>query len=174
MSEAEKACLRKIEEKDLEMILTWRNSERIRAAMFTDQIITADEHRRWYGNIKNSDQDLYLIFEYNKTPRGLTCFNNIDNEKKTCFWGFYIGGEDASPGLGTKLAHVSLQYAFFALRLRKVYGKVFVFNTASTRLFKKLGFKEEGYYKKHVLKNGCFEDVVIFSLASWEDEDGSL
>ncbi|MEW5919763.1 MAG: UDP-4-amino-4,6-dideoxy-N-acetyl-beta-L-altrosamine N-acetyltransferase [Bacillota bacterium] len=165
MKSYNKARLREINENDLEMILRWRNSERVRANMFTDHIITIDEHRQWFQNLKEKDNDVFLIFEYDRTPYGLTCFNQIDKLNYNCFWGFYLGINNPEPGFGTIMAYVSLNYAFFSLEVKKIYGKVFAFNTASIKLFKKMGFHQECYLKQHVLKKGSYEDVIIFALS---------
>lgn len=39
-------ALRSIKESDLEQLLVWRNSDRIRTKMLNQHIITMDEHRK--------------------------------------------------------------------------------------------------------------------------------
>lgn len=156
--------LRKISEQDLQTILRWRNSDRVRANMFTDHIITMEEHRRWYDSVKENDNSVYLIFEYDETPHGLTNFININNSTKTCSWGFYLGNGFYHSGLGTILAYLSLDYAFLSLQMEKIYGKVLAFNTASIGLFLKMGFTKDVFLENYILKNGAFEDVIRFVL----------
>lgn len=156
--------LRIMQEKDLETVLKWRNSERVRFNMFTDHIITMEEHLEWFNNINKSNKDVYLVFEYNRMPLGLSYFNKIDRINQTSFWGFYIGDDQPPRGCGTLMGFLSLNYAFFSLDLRKVYGEVFAFNSNAVYLFKKLGFKQEGYLKGHALKKDIYEDVIIFSI----------
>ena len=41
-------------------------------------------------------------------------------------------------------------------------------NVSSMRLLEKVGFRREGYLRKNYLKDGVFEDTVLFGLL---DED---
>lgn len=160
----QKVKLRKISEQDLQTILTWRNSDRVRANMFTDHIITMEEHRRWYDSVKKNDNSVYLIFEYNEKPYGLTNFTDINNLTKTCSWGFYLGNGSYHSGLGTILAYLSIDYAILSLQMEKIYGRVLAFNTASIGLFLKMGFTKDVVLTNYIFKNGAFEDVIIFVL----------
>lgn len=36
---------------DIDTVLRWRNLEHIRANMYTDQIITPEEHRQWFSDV---------------------------------------------------------------------------------------------------------------------------
>lgn len=160
--------LRKIEETDLLMILEWRNKKRIRDNMFTDHIISLEEHRQWFNGLNNDNSNAYLLFEYKKIPQGVTYFNNISSANRTCTWGFYLGNDNAPKGCGSTMAKAGLIYAFNHLKLRKIYGKVFAFNVKSIKIFQKLGFQQEGFLKKHALKKGNYEDVIIFALFNHE------
>ncbi|OPY58788.1 MAG: ribosomal-protein-S5-alanine N-acetyltransferase [Pelotomaculum sp. PtaU1.Bin035] len=157
--------LRSIEEKDLEIILGWRNSDRIRANMFTDHIITMEEHRSWFERLQKRQKDIYLVFEYNDYPVGIVNFIEMDSQIYTYKWGFYIGEEDVPKGLGSIMGFMGLKYIFKKCNKCKVKGEAFVFNEASINFHKKLGFNEEGYFPKYVLKNGEYKDVILFSLS---------
>jgi len=47
----EECGLRPIEEGDLATVLEWRNSERIRANMYTDHLISREEHRAGFAKV---------------------------------------------------------------------------------------------------------------------------
>lgn len=162
--------LRPIEEKDLELILHWRNSDRIRANMFTDHIIKMEEHRSWFDRLQKEQKDIYLVFEYNDNPVGIVNFIEMDSHNYTCKWGFYIGEEDVPKGLGSIMGFMGLEYIFEECNKCIVKGEAFVFNEASINYHTKLGFTEEGYSVKHVLKNEGYKDVILFSLSreDWE------
>lgn len=170
MLDREACRLRPITEVDLEKILVWRNSERIRMNMYTDHIITMEEHKAWFERQKQSKSSVYLIFALNGEPAGLVYFTDIDRKNGRSFWGFYLGEEDLPRGSGTALGWLGLDYAFDRLATRKLCGEVFAFNTSSINFHQKLGFVQEGRFLKHVLKNGGFEDVISFALfrEDWE------
>lgn len=156
--------LRDVKEEDLDLILTWRNSERIRRNMYSDHIITKEEHVRWFHALKENTRSVYLVFEINDRPCGMVYFLDIDYKSKKCFWGFYLSEENFPKGTGYIMGSLGVEFAFKNLGMRKICGEVFSFNYKSINFHKKLGFIQEGYFKKHVFKNGNYEDVVFLSL----------
>ena len=156
--------LRPVEERDLELILVWRNSERIRSSMYTDHVITREEHLRWFERLQSERPALSLIFEISGKAVGIVNVNRMDRVNNTCHWGFYLGDTDAPRGCGTIMGFLGLEYLFEKLNIRKVIGESFVFNQASIAFHEKLGFSREGHFRRHVLKNGDFQDILAFGL----------
>ena len=164
MLKREQCNLRPIDEQDLETILKWRNSERVRANMYTDHIISMAEHKNWFERYKLQEKARYLLFEIDGRAVGLVYFTDLDEANEKAYWGFYLGETDVPKGSGTAMGFLGLDYAFNVLKLRKLCGEAFAFNEASRRFHAKLGFYEEGRFCKHVLKGGEYEDVVSFAL----------
>jgi UDP-4-amino-4,6-dideoxy-N-acetyl-beta-L-altrosamine N-acetyltransferase len=156
--------LRPFEERDLEMVLRWRNSDRVRLNMYTDHEITMEEHRAWFERLRRAPAPTFLIFEFRDKPIGVVNVTQIDTRNEKCYWGFYIGDSEAPPGSGTVLGYFGLNYIFDVLKIRKLCAEAFVFNSASVIFHKRLGFVEEGHLVRHVQKNGRYEDIVIFAL----------
>jgi UDP-4-amino-4,6-dideoxy-N-acetyl-beta-L-altrosamine N-acetyltransferase len=155
--------LRPMLEADLSVVFDWRNSERIRANMYSDELISWDNHCRWFSRIQSDESCSHYIVEYMEEPVGVVNFTDINHVHHTCNWGFYIGDENAPRGSGTALGILALTEAFERLNMRKVCGEVFSFNEASIRFHQKLGFKQEGYLAEHVMKSGQYEDIVLFA-----------
>ncbi|MCL6479750.1 MAG: UDP-4-amino-4,6-dideoxy-N-acetyl-beta-L-altrosamine N-acetyltransferase [Peptococcaceae bacterium] len=149
-------------------MLEWRNSDRIRAVMFTDRIITMDEHRAWFERLYKEKTAICRIFEFQDRPVGVVNIIQIDRHNHKCSWGVYLGEVDVPRGTGTVMGYLALEYIFEALGMRKLCAEVLAFNTTSIKFHKKLGFVEEGRFIKHVLKNGNYEDVIAMALF---DED---
>jgi len=170
------AQLRPIAESDLDIILSWRNSERIRSVMFSNHVISSDEHRSWFESLNKKDASVFLLFEYERKPAGLVYFTDIDRANGTCYWGFYLGSEDLPAGTGSLLGVLGIDYAFEQLRMRKICGKTFAYNTGGVKFHRKLGFHQEGRLVKHFQKNGKFEDVIFFSLfkEDWDRDKNEL
>ena len=164
MAKREDYQLRPLQESDLEMVLSWRNSERVRANMYTDHIISLEEHQTWVKKIKDEPTVDYLICEFQNHPIGLVNFTNIDKNNNKCYWGFYLG-ETATPlGGGVAMEFLSLEYAFEILNIRKLCCEVFYFNEQVVKLHKKFSFQEEGCFKKHIYKNLEYQDVICLAL----------
>ncbi len=176
MPDREDYRLRPIEERDLELVLQWRNSDRIRRYMYRDTIIEMDEHREWYSRLAGNADAVYLLFEANHTPLGVVNFTDIDRINGRCFWGFYLGEEHLPRGTGTIMGVLGLEYAFETLKIRKLCGEVFGFNSSSLKFFKRLGFATEGHFVEHVLKGDRYEDIITFAMfkTGWLENRHSL
>jgi UDP-4-amino-4,6-dideoxy-N-acetyl-beta-L-altrosamine N-acetyltransferase len=168
--------LRDITREDLEIVLFWRNAERIRKYMYHDHIIKIEEHIRWFERLQHDSSKVFKIFIYKGEPLGVVNFSQIDRKNEKCVWGFYIGHEHAPRGAGTILGYLGIEYAFHELKMRKICGEVLDFNKASIRFHQKLGFHEEGRLIKHINRNGVFVDVILFGLFQdeWESVKGNL
>lgn len=156
--------LRPIEERDLDKVLAWRNSERVRSYMYTDHIITPEEHRSWFERTHQAEFPSTLIFEYRGIPTGLKSFSQIDRHNNRCYWGFYLGESELPRGCGTVMGFLALEYIFEQQNFRKLCAEAYAFNEGSVKYHARLGFEQEGRFVQHVLKNGCFEDIISFAI----------
>ncbi len=150
--------LRPMLDRDLEMVMAWRNAPEVRKNMYTQQVITLAEHQRWWAKIKEDQNSKYLIFEVNDVPAGLVNFTDIDPVHKTAFWGFYTC-PSAPRGTGSRMETLALDFAFGPLALNKLCCEVLAFNKAVISLHIKFGFSQEGIFKAHKMLNGMYENV---------------
>ncbi|MEH2192961.1 MAG: UDP-4-amino-4,6-dideoxy-N-acetyl-beta-L-altrosamine N-acetyltransferase [Nostoc sp.] len=156
--------LRALEESDLQQVLEWRNSDRIRANMYTDHIISMDEHREWFEKITKDDKDVYKIFEFKARSLGVVNATQIDRVNQKCSWAFYLGDENVPLGSGAVMEFLFLKYIFEELKIRKLCCEVFGFNLTTIKLHQKFGFREEGCFKQHIFKNNIYQDVISMAL----------
>ncbi|MDD5286883.1 MAG: UDP-4-amino-4,6-dideoxy-N-acetyl-beta-L-altrosamine N-acetyltransferase [Desulfuromonadaceae bacterium] len=154
--------LRPIMESDLEMVLSWRNSERVRSYMYTDHLISLQEHRAWFERVSKEAFPTVLIFEYMGRPVGLKSFTQIDTRNNRCHWGFYLGDTELPRGSGSVMGLMALEFIFEEHGFHKVCAEAFAFNEGSIKYHERLGFVKEGCFARHVLKNGIYQDIVLF------------
>ncbi|MCX6827209.1 MAG: UDP-4-amino-4,6-dideoxy-N-acetyl-beta-L-altrosamine N-acetyltransferase [candidate division Zixibacteria bacterium] len=164
MLQHDEFALRPMAENDLEQVLEWRNSDRIRINMYTDHVINMDEHRKWFTRVSQTKQSFHYIFELHHNPIGVINVNNLDRVNGRCVWGFYLGDATAPKGSGSAMGYFGLEEIFKKLGFRKVVGEAFAFNEESIRFHRRLGFIEEGQFRQHVLKAGRYEDIICFGL----------
>jgi UDP-4-amino-4,6-dideoxy-N-acetyl-beta-L-altrosamine N-acetyltransferase len=156
--------LRPMAEGDLRKVLEWRNDERIRHAMYTDHVISWDEHRAWFERINKEKTSLHFIFEVSGRPLGVVNVTQLDRVNGKCVWGFYIGADDAPRGSGSAMGWLAIEHIIENLNFRKIIGEALADNEESIKYHLRLGFDEEGRLKEHVLKNGEYVDIVTFGL----------
>lgn len=157
---------RLMKEADLRIVLEWRNSERVRMNMYSDELIPWENHCMWFSRIQNSQAHRYFIVELMQRPIGVVSFTDIDCKHNKCKWGFYLGETDVPRGSGTALGILGLTEAFGNLNIHKVCAEVLAFNEASLRFHRRLGFTQEGYLSRHVWKDGKYQDIALFACFS--------
>ena len=78
--------------------------------------------------------------------------------------GYWLAKPYWNQGIMTAVVRRTCQYAFEEFGLVKVTAHVFAFNPASARVLEKCGFEQEGYVKKHHLKDGQLIDARLYGL----------
>jgi RimJ/RimL family protein N-acetyltransferase len=78
--------------------------------------------------------------------------------------GYWLGKPFWGRGIMTAVVKRLCQHAFEEFGLVKITAHVFPNNPASARVLEKCGFQEEGFLRKHHLKDGQFIDARLFAL----------
>lgn len=78
--------------------------------------------------------------------------------------GYYLAKPYWGRGIMTAVVRGMCAFAFAELNLSKIAAHVFAPNLASARVLEKCGFEQEGYLRKHFLKDGQLLDVRLFGL----------
>ena len=156
-------ALRPMTEADLEQLLAWRNHPSIRAHMYTQHEITMDEHRAWWGRVKDAPKCAFFIYENAGQSSGYVAFSEIAPGPATATWGFYTA-PDAPKGTGSLMSLAAMDIAFGLLELRKLNAEVLGRNAASLRLHESFGFQREGLFRDHVLIDDVLNDVHRLAL----------
>lgn len=158
--------IRKMNEKDLEYVLMWRNHPDIRRFMLSQHEITLAEHRDWFERTSKDEARSLLIIEEFGNPRGCVLFSGV-YKNSTAEWGFYSAPGNPA-GTGTRICASALDFAFRELMVNKVAGHVLEFNKASIRIHQRLGFTQEGNLRQHSLIKGTHHNLLSFGLLSSE------
>jgi UDP-4-amino-4,6-dideoxy-N-acetyl-beta-L-altrosamine N-acetyltransferase len=162
----EPGTVRRMTERDLELVLGWRNHPQVRAHMFTHHEISIDEHFRWFAAASKDDRQHVLIFETGGEPQGYAHLSLLA-ASAVANWGFYLS--PAAPrGSGKRLGSATLDHAFRTLTLHKVCGQALAQNDRSINMHIALGFKPEGVLREQHFDGEAFHDVHCFGLLDHE------
>jgi len=160
--------LRPINHSDLDKIRSWRNAPGVRQTMFTDHIISAEEHSHWWKNLNNDRTRQCLLYVHNGVDAGVVNFFDINPELKTCHWGFYLSYDlDGSPfkfQAWQSLEKEAIDYAFNELNCHQLICETFRFNQSVLEMHKRFGFVEMSI-EQHI-KGETDQDVVVTVLTS--------
>jgi ribosomal-protein-alanine N-acetyltransferase len=78
--------------------------------------------------------------------------------------GYWLAKPVWGRGIMTAVVQCLCQHAFEEFGLVKIIAHVHPHNPASARVLDKCGFQQEGYLRKHFLKDGQFIDAKLFAL----------
>lgn len=166
-----KYSVRPIEERDLPLLLRWRNSETIAREMLGEHEITWEEHCAWFSRIEKEKPMHHLVFCYEERPIGYVGFSDWDETNQRCSASSYIGEAEGIPqDAGVFLDYLGLEYLFSHTEMNRVWSYVFAYNRRAYRLNLLLGYKDEGYLRQHFMKSGKLEDVHVVGIlrADWQ------
>ncbi|MEI2428173.1 UDP-4-amino-4,6-dideoxy-N-acetyl-beta-L-altrosamine N-acetyltransferase [Priestia megaterium] len=163
--------LRRIQEKDLQMILNWRMSPEVTKYMYTDPKLTIEDQKRWYDKIRNNiDLEKYWIIQLETgIDVGLLSVNHIDFNNNQCSWAYYIGDVRArGTGLGRILECNMYDYVLLHMGFNKLWCEVFEFNEKVIKIHQKFGSKIEGTFIDHIYKHGRYFNVIRMGIRKEE------
>jgi len=78
--------------------------------------------------------------------------------------GYWLAKPFWGQGIMTSVVRRVCGFAFEDFGLAKITAHVFAHNPASARVLEKCGFRQEGFLRRHFLKDGKFVDAMLFAL----------
>lgn len=145
-----------------------RNQDGVRQSMYTDHLISADEHQQWVKKLESdSKQIVFLALNETEAPVGLVSVNALDRRHKKADWAFYLDEQERG-GLGAALEFALIDFVFNGIGCEKLNCEVIETNPAVVKLHKKFNFKEEGFRRSNIIKNG--ERIGVFFLGLTKED----
>lgn len=139
--------LRPAGDADRAQILAWRNHPAVRRVMFTDHLIAAEEHARWWQRVQASPDHQVLVLHHAGLDCGVVTFTREPATPGTWLWGFYLD-PDAFPLPAEQLRawsgmeQQSLAWADQVLQAARLRCEVFAFNAGVLAMHRRHGFTE--------------------------------
>lgn len=152
----DKVSIRLFDESDIENKVKWINDPENNVFLHYDIPISYEKTLVWYKS-KNNDTRIDCVIEYCGAPVGLIGLLGISHIHKSAE--FYISMGETSfkrKGIATVSTRLILEYAFYELKLNKVYLNVDSENEAACRLYEKVGFICEGEFIEDMFHRGRF------------------
>lgn len=165
--------LREIQRSDLKEINLWRNDKSLIDFLGSPfRFINEEVDEKWF--------DFYLTSRLNNIRLaiceatsdklvGVTYLLQIDWINRSGEYSIQIGKISShSRGIGFQATMKILEHAFNDLNLNRVYLTVLEDNERAIKLYKKVGFIEEGKHRKAVFKNGRYFDFIQMAILADE------
>ncbi|MEC6745460.1 UDP-4-amino-4,6-dideoxy-N-acetyl-beta-L-altrosamine N-acetyltransferase [Pseudomonas qingdaonensis] len=157
--------LRRMEERDLQLVLAWRNHPDVRCFMFNSSEITWDEHVAWFASASRNARKHLLVYESDDVLLGFVNFSECAG--RVVEWGFHAAPQ-APKGTGKRMLGLALEYGFTQLRVHKVSAQVLEGNPRSLALHGRLGFTQEGCLREQHCDGVGYQSVYCFGLLEHE------
>ncbi len=160
--------LRLVEEEDLPLLVSWRNTPSIWAGFFNKFPLSMAGQRGWFANLVTSQsKKLFIICTAeDDEPIGTIGLDNIDFANQSAEFGNILIGrqEYVGKGYATEATRLILSYCFSRLNMNRIYLTVYADNAKAIKLYKRCGFKLEGTLREARFADGVFKDVLAMSF----------
>jgi RimJ/RimL family protein N-acetyltransferase len=144
----------------------WVNDPDISKGILRVLPVTMYEHMQWYETVIRDKSRVTFAIETlkEKSYIGNTGLADIDwRNRKGRLW-IYLDKSAWNKGYGKEAVRLLLMFVFNSLNLNKVYINVALFNKNAIKMYKAVGFKEEGTLKEEVYIDGLYVDVLRMSV----------
>lgn len=91
----------------------------------------------------------------------------IDHHRAELGYSFFSDAPKGKGWMSEAVAEV-IHYGFEIMKLHRIEAMVGPTNAKSLRIMEKFGFQQEGHLREHYLRDGIYEDSLVFSLLHGE------
>lgn len=158
---------RPVNDSDIDLVLEWRNSDRVRMNMFEYHIIPRENHVKWFASLKNNPTSRCWMFLYNGERIGVITIKLVDKASDTWIWGCYLGPMRAAPNAGTIMGFVAHEIFFEHMKVARVIGEAVAANKRSLEFNARLGYRTERLFTR---TNSQGEDIPAVYLVMDQNE----
>ena len=135
--------LRKVEITDINDMFEWRNHPDIRKNFFNQEMVSRDEHEKWFM-AKLNDPDITVYMAYHRKERiGSIRFESRDRVIKTSVM---LNPDFLGKGLGPKVIKLGVERFIMEKNPdMQIIAEIKKDNVASIKAFEKAGFEEGSF-----------------------------
>jgi UDP-2,4-diacetamido-2,4,6-trideoxy-beta-L-altropyranose hydrolase len=134
--------LRPVREDDCQLLWEWANDPDVRAASFSTELITWEQHIKWF-KLKIEDPDCLILIAMDSkgSPIGQARFERKGDEAQISI---SVGKEFRDRGYGSHIIELASKKVFEVLGIHKIDCYIKIGNKLSQSAFRNAGYKEIG------------------------------
>jgi diamine N-acetyltransferase len=163
--------LREVNSEDHEWLVELHNDPAVLVNLTNPHPITIESHTAWWNSL-NFNKEKRYIFCSEQNRIGFTKFYSIDSNNNNCILGADIHKDYRGKGYAKIMWQLMLKKCFEELDLHRVSLTTASYNLIAQKVYKTLGFKEEGRQIDALYRDGKYFDCICMYLLKedWRDE----
>lgn len=167
-----KTTLQAVDKENIEQLRNWRNDPKLRKYFREYREISKNMQNNWYEKINQDDNQVNFQIHDKETNKlighcGLYYINWVHRHAE---FGIYVGDFDfRNGGYGSDALRTLIKYGFEDLNLNKIWCEVYT-NNDSLKVYKHLGFIDEGVLRQSYFNEGKYWDSNVLSILRSEYE----
>lgn len=122
--------------------------------------ITLDQHLRWWSTI-DQVREIRLIFTTDGERAGFCKFYKVDSVNRNCVLGADLHADYRGKGLAKEMWKLMIHHCFHNLDLHRVALTTAEYNVAAQKVYRGLGFLDEGRLTESLFRDGKFYDQLL-------------
>ncbi|MBO0994436.1 GNAT family N-acetyltransferase [Bacillus sp. SD088] len=167
--ESSRVRLRKMTMEDTALYHKWRNDMDVMYSTNPSlDVYPLEETKEFVDQVilgSHTSKSYIMVEKSNETSIGVVALINIDDKNRNAECIIDIGEKKYwGEGYGSEGLKLLLDYAFYEMNLHRVSLQVFSFNNRAIRLYKKIGFHEEGNSRESLFREGKWHDIIHMGL----------
>jgi RimJ/RimL family protein N-acetyltransferase len=165
--------LRPAEREDIPLFVRWFNDYATSRTLSIRAPMSMTAEEQWFERaVANQGKDGYHFVACllaDDRPIGTVGLFDLDHVNGTAGLGITIGAAaDRGRGHGTDMLKALLAFGFASLRLERIELDAYTFNEDAHRLYRRVGFVDEGVARHAVFREG--RHVDLYKMAILADE----
>lgn len=152
-----------VDDSDHEWLVSLHNDPVVLHNMTDPSPITIESHMRWWRSL-NPDREIRKIFLVNGHRAGFCKFYSIDKQNMCCVLGADLHKDFRGHGLAYMMWELMLDTCFDQLSLHRVSLTTAEYNVIAYKVYKKLGFLDEGKLTESLFRDGVFHDQIMMYM----------
>lgn len=167
---SESLIIRLLEQKDLESARTLHNDHSTLLNLYDITHVSEVNQSLWFDKISRSNSSFrYSILNANDNEFvGIFKIDNLDHINKSVCFGLDINKKFRGRGYSKKIYKYFISFYFDNLGMNRIYLSVLSSNILARKIYKSLGFIEEGNMREAIFRDGHYVDLIFMSILKHE------
>ncbi len=156
-----------------ETYLQWLNDEEVNRYLEIFEPYTRDQLKSFLDGVDKNDRLLFWAIHLKENDKhiGNIKIDPINRYHGYGEYGIMMGDRsEGGKGYAAEASNRIIEYCFKEEGLRKINLGVVEGNTSAVNLYKKIGFQQEGLYKKHGLYNHQYHNLLRMAIFNPDHE----